>query len=101
MQIGDLTEEELGGFDYHPRDPPAPLPNVEAEGLQPQSAKKRKAGPATATSVGKRKKAETSSSKSTKKLEKEKSAKLKQSTLPFKKGNESSSALENVVMLEQ
>ena len=99
-QIADLTDDQLGGTEFRPKGPPAPLPNAEAAGLKPQSAEKRKAGTSSATSAGKRKKAETPISKSTKQLEKEKAAKLKQTTLSFKKGDETSSALENVVVLE-
>ena len=87
-------------MDFPPKDPPAPLPNAEAAGTKPQSAKKQKGEASSATSASKRKKAETPSSKSTKQLEKEKAAKLKQTTLSFKKGDESSSALENIVMLD-
>ena len=101
LQIGDLTEEELGGFDYRPRDPTAPLPNVEAEGSQAPPAKKRKAAHATATSAGKKKKIKTSISKSTKKLEKEKAKTLRQTKRSFNKGDDSSSALENIVLLER
>ncbi len=99
-QIADLTNDQLGRTEFRPKDLPAPLPNAEAAGSKPQSAKKRKAGTSSATSTGKRKKVETPSSKSTKQLEKEKAAKLKQTTLSFKKGDESSSALENIVMLD-
>ena len=66
----------MGRMDFRPKDPPAPLPNVEAEGAQPHSAKKWKATTATTSSASK-KKTDTPSLKSTKKLEKEKSVKLK------------------------
>ena len=99
-QIADLTNDQLGGTEFRPKDQPAPPPNAEAAGAKPQSAKKRKGGASSDTSAGKRKKADTPSSKSTKQLEKEKATNLKQSTLSFKKGDESSSALENVVMLD-
>ena len=101
MQISDLTEEELGGDDYRPRDSTAPLTNVEAEGSQAPSTKKRKAAPATATSVGKKKKTKTSSSQSTKDLEKEKAKTLRQTKLSFNKGDDSSSALDNIVLLDR
>ena len=99
-QIADLTDDQLGGTEFRPKDPPAPLPNAEAAGSKPQSAKKWKTVTSSATSAGKRKKAETPISKSTKQLENEKAAKLKQTTLSFKKGDETSFALENVDVLE-
>ena len=100
MQIDDLDDKDLGGLEFRPKDPSAPLPNVEAEGSQAPSAKKRKAAPGTTTSAGK-KKPKISSSKSTKDLEKKKSKTLRQAKLSFSKGDDSSSALENVVILER
>ena len=100
MQIEDLDDKELGGLEFRPKDPSAPLPNVEAEGSQAPSAKKRKAASGTATSAG-QKKSKTSSSKSTKDLEKEKSKTLRQAKLSFSKGDDSASALENIVMLDR
>ena len=88
-------------MDFCPKDPLALPPNSEVVGSQPTPAKKQKAGPGKAASTSKRKRADSSSSKSTKKLEKEKSAKLKQSTLSFKKGSEDSSALENIVIFDR
>ena len=55
MQIEDLDEKDLGGLEFCPKDSSAPLPNIEAEGSQAPSAKKRKAAPGTATSTGKKK----------------------------------------------
>ena len=101
MQISDLDEDDLGGLDYRPRETTAPLPNIEAEGSQALSAKKRKAAPATATSAGKKKKTKTSSSQSTKDLEKEKAKTLRQTKLSFNKGDDSSSALDNIVLLDR
>ena len=100
MQIDDLDEKDLGSLDYRPKDPTAPLPTIEAEGSQAPSAKKRKAAPGTATSAGK-KKSKTSSSEGTKEQEKEKSKTLRQAKLSFSNGDDSSSALENVVILER
>ena len=94
----DVTD--LGSLDYCPKDSTAPLPNIEAEGSQAPSAKKRKAASGTATSAGK-KKSKISSPKSTKELEKEKSKTLRQAKLSFSKGDDSSSTLENVVILER
>ena len=101
MQIGDLREEQLGGFEYSPRESSASLPNVEAESSQAPSAKKRKAAPGTATSAGQKKKPKTSAPKSTKDLEKEKAKKLRQTKISFNKEDDSSSALENVVVLDR
>ena len=81
-------------------DPTAPLPNIEAEGSQAPSAKKRKAAPGMVTSAG-QKKSKISSSKSMKDLEKEKSKTLRQAKLSFTKGDDSASALENIVMLDR
>ena len=100
MQIDDLDKKDLGSLDYRPKDPIAPLPNIEAEGSQAPSAKKQTTAPGTATSAGK-KKSKTSSSESTKKQEKEKSKTLRQAKLSFTKGDDSSSTLENVVILER
>ena len=100
MQIDDLDDKDLGGLEFRPKDPSAPLPNVKAEGSQAHSAKKRKAVPGTTTSAG-QKKSKISSSKSLKDLEKEKSKTLRQAKLSFSKGDDSSSALENIVMLER
>ena len=100
MQIEDLDEKDLGGLEFRPKDSSAPLPNIEAEGSQAPSAKKRKAAPETATSASK-KKSRTSSSKSTKDLEKEKSKTLRQAKLSFTKGDDRASALENIVMLDR
>ena len=101
MQIGDLREEPLGGFEYRPRESSASLPNVEAESSQAPSAKKRKAAPGMATSASKNKKPKTPSSKSTKDLEKEKAKTLCQTKISFSKEDDSSSALENVVVLDR
>ena len=100
MQIDDLDDKDLGGLEFRPKDSSAPLPNIEAEGSQAPSAKKRKAAPGTATSAG-QKKSKISSSKSTKDLEKEKSKTLHQAKLSFTKGDDSASALENIVMLDR
>ena len=101
MQISDLDEDHLGGLEYRPRESTAPLPNTEAEGSQAPSAKKRKTAPGTATSAGKKKKTKTSSSKSTKDLEKEKAKTLRQTKISFSKEDDSSSALENVVVIDR
>ena len=79
----------------------APLPNIEAEGSQAPSAKKRKAAPGMATSASKNKKPKTPSSKSTKDLEKEKAKTLRQTKISFSKEDDSSSALKNVVVLDR
>ena len=101
MQIDDLDDKDLGGLEFRPKDPSAPLPNIEAEGSQAPSAKKRKAAPGMVTSTVKKKKSKTSGSKSTKDQEKEKSKNLRQAKLSFSKGDDSSSALENIVILER
>ena len=101
MQISDLDEDDLGGLDYRPRETTAPLSNIEAEGSQAPSAKKRKAAPGTATSADQKKKPKTSGSKSTKDLEKEKAKKLRQTKISFNKEYDGSSALENVVVLDR
>ena len=90
MQIGDLREEQLGSFEYRPRESSTSLPNVEEESSQAPSAKKRKAAPGTATSAGQKKKPKTSSSKSMKDLEKEKAKSLRQTRLSFSKGDRKS-----------
>ena len=100
MQIEDLDEKDLGGLEFRPKDSSAPLPTIEAGGSQAPSAKKRKAAPGTATSAGK-KKSKTSSSEGAKEQEKEKSKTLRQAKLSFNKGDDGSSALENIVILER
>ena len=53
-----------------------------------------------ATSASKKKKSKTPSSKSVKDLEKEKVKTLRQTKISFSKEDDSSSALENVVVLD-
>ena len=54
-----------------------------------------------ATSASKKKKPKTPSSKSTKDLEKEKAKTLRQTKISFSKEDDSSFALENVVVLDR